>query len=155
MLPDYFHLSLDDFDLIIERMEDRQNNRLIPVETEFFFHKTIEMFSDKGVNLIVDHILHDKFTQDHCLEVLHRHPVLFVGVHCPVEELERREKARGDRPVGQGRKQLDFVHKREVYDIEVNTFLESIECCANRIAAKLHDGSCPGGWLHTYEMMSK
>jgi chloramphenicol 3-O phosphotransferase len=31
------------------------------------------------------------------------YPVLFVLVECPLEELERREKARGDRQIGQAR----------------------------------------------------
>lgn len=44
---DYFHLSIDDFDIIIERMENRENNKLIPVPTEYFFHRTIAMFSDR------------------------------------------------------------------------------------------------------------
>ncbi|MEH7884353.1 hypothetical protein V7654_08500 [Bacillus sp. JJ1609] len=37
LLPDYFHISIDDFDTIIERIEDRENDRLIPVPTEHFF----------------------------------------------------------------------------------------------------------------------
>lgn len=61
-LPDFFHLSIDDFDLIIEKMEDRTGERLIPVPTEHFFHRTIQMFSDKGINLVVDQILHDSET---------------------------------------------------------------------------------------------
>ncbi|MGG3506172.1 AAA family ATPase [Paenibacillus lautus] len=60
-LPDYYHYSIDDFDVVIEQMEDRDNDRLIPVETEYFFHRTIAMFSDKAVNLIIDHVIHDEF----------------------------------------------------------------------------------------------
>lgn len=119
VLPDYFHMSIDDFDIFIDRMEDRKNNHLIPVETEYFFHRTIAMFSDKGVNLIVDHILHDNFTKEDCFQVLSNYPVLFVGVHCPIEELERREKARGNRNIGQAKQQLEYVHKDEIYDIEM------------------------------------
>lgn len=43
-------------------MEDRDNDRLIPVPTEHFFHDSIRMFSDRGVNVIVDHVLHDRDT---------------------------------------------------------------------------------------------
>lgn len=32
-LPEYFHFSLDDFDLVIQKMEDREKGRLIPVAT--------------------------------------------------------------------------------------------------------------------------
>lgn len=154
-LPGYFPFSLDDFDTLIERMEDRNNQRLIPVETEYFFHKTIAIFSDKGINLIVDHILHDAFTRDHIFEVLADYPVLFVGVHCPLGELERREQSRGDRYIGQGKKQLEFVHQNTMYDIEVDTFLENIESCANRIVEYLNHGRYPNGWLLTREKLIK
>lgn len=40
--PDFFHLSIDDFDLMIEKMEDRASERLIPVPTEYFFHSLME-----------------------------------------------------------------------------------------------------------------
>jgi len=48
-------------------------------------------------------------------------PVCFVGVHCPLEELEQRERARDDRPIGQARAQLAYVHRQETYDVEVDT----------------------------------
>jgi len=50
-LPDFFHLSIDDFDSVIDKMEDRRGERLIPVPTEYFFHRTIQMCSDKGNKL--------------------------------------------------------------------------------------------------------
>jgi chloramphenicol 3-O phosphotransferase len=151
LLPNYFHFSIDDFDIVIEKMEDRENERLIPIETEYFFHRSIAMFSDRGVNLIIDQILHNTFTTEDCFKALHDYPVLFVGVHCPLEELERREQARGDRTIGQAKHQLQYVHKNEIYDIEVNTFKENMESCAKRIADALNVDDHPSGWLRTYE----
>ena len=148
-LPGYFHLGIDDFDSLLERMEDRPHQRLIPVATEVFFHQTIAMFSDQGVPLVVDQILHNASTHVHCLQVLATYPVLFVGVHCPVEVLARRESARGDRRVGQGQQQLAFVHRQEIYDVEVNTELESRAACCDKIIAWLQSGSYPDGWLQT------
>jgi chloramphenicol 3-O phosphotransferase len=150
LLPDYFHLSIDEFDNLIEKMEDRGNGRLIPVPTEYFFHRTIAMFSDRGINLIVDQLLHDRFTIDDCLAVLQGYPVFFVGVHCPIEELERREQARGDREPGLAKRQLQFVHQQnEVYDIEVNTHLESHASSAKKISDKLLERNFPNTWLTT------
>ncbi|MBM6617734.1 chloramphenicol phosphotransferase CPT family protein [Bacillus suaedaesalsae] len=138
LLPDFFHLSGDDYDLVIEKMEDRVNERLIPVPTEYFIHRTIAMFSDKGINLIVDQILHNDETFVDCLEVLHHYPVLFVGVHCPLDELSRREKERGDRKIGQAVFQLEYVHQqKEEYDIEVNTKVNTVEECAELIVKQL------------------
>ncbi|MBW4083112.1 chloramphenicol phosphotransferase CPT family protein [Paenibacillus sp. S150] len=132
-LPDYFHYSLDDFDIVIEHMEDREHDRLIPVETEYFFHRSIAMFADRGINLIVDHVLHYHFTSEDFAVSLFGYSVLRVGVHCPADELERREAARGDRRIGQARDQLEFVHKEEVYDLEVDTFIDGLESCCTHI----------------------
>lgn len=150
-MPDYFHMSLDDFDIFIDKMEERENGHLIPVETEYFFHRTIAMFSDKGVNLVVDHILHNDFTRKDCFEVLKNYPVLFAGIHCPVEELERREKSRGDRSIGQAKRQLEYVHKNEIYDVEVDTCAESVEECSRKIVEAVNSAKCFDGWLRTIE----
>lgn len=149
LMPSYYHMSIDDFDLFIEKMEDRENNHLIPVETEYFFHRTIAMFSDRGINVVVDHILHDNFTREDCFKVLTDYPVLFVGVHCPLKELERREKVRGDRNIGQSKSQLEYVHKVEIYDIEVNTLLESVEENSKKIIEVLNNDECHNGFLKT------
>lgn len=153
-LPEYFHFSVDDFDLVIERMEDRRNGHLIPVETDAFFHETIAMFSNHGVNLIVDHILHSTFTTDNCFKTLGVYPVLFAGVHCPLNELERREKARGDRSIGQARTQLQYVHKYEVYDVEVDTHRDNLADCADKIMTVLDTGRFPDGWLKTQQKLA-
>lgn len=152
-LSNFFHFSIDDYDIMIERIEDRENERLIPVPTEDFFHDTIRMFSDKGINLIIDQILHNDFTMEDCLFKLKDYPVLFVGVHCPIEELERREVNRGDRAIGQAKFQLQYVHQQnELYDIEVDTYLDSIECCVSRITEKINGDFLPLGFEKTYEM---
>lgn len=126
-LPGFFHFSSDLYDDLIDRMEDRKNGRLIPVETEHYIHRTVRMFSDSGVNLVVDHILHDRKTRDDFYALLLGYPLMMVGVHCPPDIIDQREAARGDRAIGQGRRQLDFVHLHEVYDMEIDTHAASIE----------------------------
>ena len=150
-LDDYFHLSLDDFDKLIEIMEDRDKNRLIPVATEEFYHRTIAMFADKGINLIIDHILVDELVQRDCLEVLIDYPVLFIGVHCDVEELDRREYQRGDRNIGQGRSQLTFVHTNEIYDISINTSQLKLDACVKKITTKVKHNKNFDGFAKTYK----
>lgn len=135
-LRNYFHFSIDDFDCMIEKMEEREmeNGRLIPIATERFYHDNIKMFSDYGVNIIADQILHNEETMNDFLEKLHDYPILFVGVHCSGDELLRREAQRRDRPIGQGKSQLSFVHQQnEEYDVEVNTENEPMEQCAEKI----------------------
>jgi chloramphenicol 3-O phosphotransferase len=146
-LPDHFHYSIDDFDIVIERMEDRENQRFIPVSTEYYFHRTIRMFSDSGINLVVDQILHNDDTLRDCLSTLEGYPVYFVGVHCPQNDLEKREKERGDRTIGLSKKQLKFVHQQnEAYNIEVNTALESLDTCADKVVKKYLNARDLKGW---------
>jgi chloramphenicol 3-O phosphotransferase len=151
-LPDFFHYSIDDFDMVIERMEDRENQRLIPVSTEYYFHRTIAMFSDSGINLVVDQILHNEETTKDCLEALKDYPVFFVGVHCPQSELERREFGRGDRTIGQAKRQLEYVHQQhEVYDSEVDTYRDGIEYSVKKIIEKLQITNTSEAWLTTIQ----
>lgn len=146
--PDYFHMSADDYADWVNSMEDKPH-RLIPMETEHFFNRTVAMFSDAGVNVVVDDILHNELAAKDSCTVLESYPVLFVGVHCSVEELERREKARGDRRMGLARGQLSFVHVNEVYDVEVNTHDESPAVCAERVVKVLKSLELPAKWRET------
>ena len=52
---------------------------------------------------------------------------LCIGVYCPLEELERREIVRGDRPSGYARSQIELVHTHAPYDAEVNTVTQTTE----------------------------
>ncbi|SOC43228.1 chloramphenicol phosphotransferase CPT family protein [Ureibacillus acetophenoni] len=139
LLPDFFTFSIDNYDIVIDKMEDRENERLIPIETEYFYHKNVAMFADRGVNLILDQIIHDTKTMHTFYETLSEYTILFVGVHCSPEELTRRELLRGDRHIGLAISQLEFVHKQEVYDIEVNTEQQPLSVCANLIVNRLNN----------------
>ena len=68
-----------------------------------------------------------------CVDVLSDFQVLFVGVRCPLEELEQRERKRGNRKIGMARFQYDLVHSHNIYDIEVNTFKYNPLECAMQI----------------------
>lgn len=138
LLPNFFAFSIDDYDLVIEKMEDREKQRLIPIETEYFYYKNVAMFSDRGVNLILDQILHDHTTLQNFYDILKSYPILLVGVHCQKEDLKQREESRGDRNIGQAISQLTFVHKNETYDIVVNTSTQTINECAKEIVVRLN-----------------
>ena len=62
--------------------------------------------------------------------------VFFVGVHCPLSELERREKGRKDRRTGMARLQYEQVHVQALYDIEVDTHALDPDECAARIVER-------------------
>ncbi|MCW3060298.1 MAG: chloramphenicol phosphotransferase [Capsulimonas sp.] len=52
---------------------------------------------------------------------------LCVGVFCPLDELERREIARGDRRPGYARSHYDIVHTHTPYDVHVDTALQTTD----------------------------
>lgn len=82
-----------------------------------------------------------------CYQTLGDHPVFFVGVHCSEDELVRRELQRGDRIVGQAKKQLQFVHQQsEEYEIEVDTSSEQLEHIASTIVNRLEYTKHPIAW---------
>lgn len=59
--------------------------------------------------------------------------VYMVGVHCPLEELERREDVMPNRRVGCARMQIEQVHIPGEYDFTVNTGKDDAVTCARQI----------------------
>jgi len=97
------------------------------------FHRSIVALSDADNPLIVDHVLVREDWTKQCAQLLADRYVLFVGVHCPLEELERREAARDIRRQGFARSQFEFIHAGKVYDVEVDTSLLTPEQAAAEI----------------------
>ncbi|MDQ0771760.1 hypothetical protein QF026_000226 [Streptomyces aurantiacus] len=58
---------------------------------------------------------------DRCVGLFAPEDVVLVGVHCPLQELERREQERGDRPPGLAARRITQVHAHSLYDIECDT----------------------------------
>lgn len=59
--------------------------------------------------------------------------VLFVGVRCPLDVVEQRERDRGDRDAGTARYQYERVHAHGLYDVEVDTSVLSVAESVSRI----------------------
>ncbi len=101
------------------------------------FHHSVAALAAAGSDLIVDHLLIQGAEPQNwlaeCLDLLTPFTVYFIGVQCPLEELRRRERARGDREEGQAEWQLRHVHRHGVYDLELDTSLLSAERCAFKI----------------------
>lgn len=85
------------------------------------FHRSLPALAEAGNNLLVDHIIETKDWMRHLVQILEPFDVFFVGVHCPLPELERREIERGDRRIGEARNDYVVTHTFGIYDIEVNS----------------------------------
>lgn len=97
------------------------------------FHRALGALAAAGNDLIVDDVLVEGHWLSQAVEHLAPYDVLFVGVCCPVDIAEARERERDDRIVGTARGQADHVHAHGVYDVEVDTSLLTPEACAARI----------------------
>jgi len=85
-----------------------------------YFH-SLAAFANAGNDLVVDHIFETQADYEEMMAALDGLDLFIVGVHCPIEELERRERERGDRPVGDARRDLETVHTFCAYDFEVDS----------------------------------
>jgi len=103
-------------------------------------HRAITGLAQTGNNVVADHVLLDKLWLADCLQVFEGFEVLFVGVMCPLNVLEAREKDRGDRTLGQAKGQAGIIHQNCIYDLEVDTSKLSAAECAEHIKSRLLEG---------------
>lgn len=85
------------------------------------FERSLAAYTSAGNDLIVEYIVETGEWMDRLLRVLEGIDLFFVGVHCPLDELERRERMRGDRTIGDARRDYFTVHAHCRYDCEVDS----------------------------------
>ena len=96
-----------------------------------------------GNDVIIDDVIFDPRVLKEAVDTLHTFNALFVGVRCPLEIAEQRERERSNRNLGLAKAFYDYVHSHGIYDLEVDTStLTSMEC-ANQIKERLQNGSAP------------
>lgn len=125
----FLHVQLDAFIEMLPRTDDWE----MFCQMVRGMNRAIAALADEGNNLIVDHVLIDSGWLRQCVEVLRGHYVLFVGVDCPLEELERREQTRDARRQGFARQQFENIHKGKIYDVRVNTFEMTPDECVAKV----------------------
>ena len=114
---------------------------------------TIRALATTGNNVIVDDVLYGREFIAECVTVLAGVPVTFVEVHCPVPEVARRERARGDRLLGLAAWQLPQIRASAEYDLTVDTARHTPEECAGQIARFIADTPSPGAFEHMRERL--
>ena len=84
-------------------------------------HATAAALAERGLNVIVDHVLLEQSWLEECALMWSEFRVLFVGVRCPLDVVMKRELERTDRTLGQAEAQFDVIHGWGTYDVEVDT----------------------------------
>jgi chloramphenicol 3-O phosphotransferase len=95
------------------------------VRPRFFagFHRCLPALTAAGNDLIVEHIIEFPSWRAELARLLAEQDVFLVGVHCDLREIDRRERARGDRHIGEGRTHVtvDRIHTFGPYDLDIDT----------------------------------
>lgn len=93
----------------------------------------IAAMAAQGNNLIVDTVILNSDDVRVYRDLLAPLDLRVVGLLAPLEVLEQREQARGDRALGLARWQYDRVHRGIAYDLEIDATHASPMECAEQI----------------------
>jgi chloramphenicol 3-O phosphotransferase len=103
-------------------------------------YRAIAAIAEAGNDLIVDDALFEHRSLREAVHTLYTFDVMFVGVRCPLEVAESRERERGNPALGLARAHFTQVHAHGLYDLEVDTSVSSPEECAMQIKQRLQQG---------------
>lgn len=103
-------------------------------------HHAIVALSREGVNVIADHVLVEPVWRIEAAELFADLPAYLIGVRCPLDVLEQRERLRRNRTLGQARLQHDAVHQDCIYDGEVDTSRLTPKECAAEVIDRVQSG---------------
>lgn len=114
----------------------RNNWHLFATLTDALF-STVVAISNGGFDVVVDTV----FERLECVGAMqaaladrsHR----LVAVTCPIDVLEAREHARGNRRLGQARNQHERVLVGATYDLRIDTHVSSLDECVDRVVTLL------------------
>lgn len=111
------------------------------------FEQSLPAYVRCGNNLIVEHIMESRAWLLRLAHLLANEDVFFVGLHCDLAELERREIARGDRRIGDARRDVHQIHSYCRYDAELDSAAPP-EDNADRLIAAWHSRMTPSAFQH-------
>jgi chloramphenicol 3-O phosphotransferase len=120
----FWHYSIDHFRAGVLPWERIEAGELAwsSLRPAFFngFHRCLPALASAGSNLIVDHVVESDDWLAELVRLLAPFDVFFVGVHCSLAELQARERARGDRRIGEAQSDFATVHLNRSYDFQVD-----------------------------------
>lgn len=143
----WFHMPVDAFNAMRARKDLPQPElEAILKRTRQGYHRAVAGMARAGNSVVADHVLSEPWRFADIREQWGELDVTMVGVHCPLEELNRRESARGDRERGTAASQFRVVHAGVEYDCEVDTSARSARECASEIQQIVQTRDRPGAF---------
>ena len=121
MDDEYLHLALDRFRLMRPKRDLSEAAFAVAFQqTILGFHRAVAGMAAAGCNVIVDSLFGEQWRLNDFVDVTAGLDVVFVKVWCDLDELNRRERERGDRKPGIAAAQYATVHALVTHDIEVD-----------------------------------
>ncbi|HEY42427.1 MAG TPA: AAA family ATPase [Anaerolineae bacterium] len=113
-------------------------------------YRAIAGLASAGNNLIVDeNVIYDGQLEGY-LATLRDFEILFVGVRCSLEEIERREHERGDRWIGHAKGHYHLTHAlvdaHGSYDLDIDSTNLTPLKCAKMIKGHMESGPPPNAF---------
>lgn len=85
------------------------------------FNACVTRLVEMGHFVVIDNAMDRTEQVVDLLDRVQPYTILLVGVHCSLDELNRRERQRQDRTIGEAAAQFNRVHRGFIYDIEVDS----------------------------------
>jgi chloramphenicol 3-O phosphotransferase len=145
LLPEpYFHFAIDRFRMMGAGKDwTPEEFAVVMQRTVLGFHRSVAGFAAAGNNVIVDYVMGERWRLEDCVATFAGFDTVLVGLRCPLDKLERRERERGNRPIGLAAFQFPIVHEGMRYDIEIDTSGREPRDCAEEIKTHLAQGVRP------------
>lgn len=115
-------------------------------------YHSITALVNTGIHVIVDDVIFDPHVFEIALNTLPSKKVFFVGIRCPIEIIEQRERERGDRALGGARFFGERVHAHGDYDLEVDSAIRTAEECAWQIKSGFERRTVPTAFQKKRDM---
>lgn len=118
-----FHVSMDAFVQMSRKKDMRSEAEL---DQALMLHQinlcsTLHQVATSHFDIVLDLVLRDDAKFATCLEALSSRPTFVIGVHCPLDVLEFRERTRSDRASGLARSQFGHPAYDREYSMKLDT----------------------------------
>lgn len=113
-------------------------------------------WSQAGNHLVADVVLQDERALQAAAEAFYLLPAWLVSVYCPLEIAERREQERKERRApGGARVFYEGVYRNHIYDLRVDTSLNTSTECVALIKRHMQSGSPPSAFQMLHQHFSR
>ena len=98
------------------------------------YHACVHALAGLGFNLIIDDDLPDDVVGTYMADIIERYNVILIGVHCPLDELTKRESQRPNRTAGSAKRGFETIREGIEYDLVIDSSQKTLKQAAGQIA---------------------